>query len=74
VADLAVIMDKGQRAYVPVRIPYAYTAIVKGLSWRKWNPKMKAWIVPRDDLDDLRARLKAAGCPVRWTARDKESS
>lgn len=73
VADLAVIMDKGQRSYVPVRVPYAYGNVVKTMSWRKWNPGLKAWIIPRDDLSTLRQRLEVAGCEVRWTAHDRPS-
>lgn len=68
-SDVAVVFDKGQASYVPIRVPYAHRAAVQACSWRKWVPKMKAWMVPRVELPGLVARLEADGCPCRWTTR-----
>lgn len=63
---VAVVMDRGQAAYVPVRIPYAFRQAVEVLSWRKWDAQRKHWMVPRAELDALVMQLERAGCPVRW--------
>lgn len=59
-------MDRGQAAYVPVRIPYDFRHVVGTLSWRRWDAQRRHWMVPRAELEALAVRLRAAGCEVRW--------
>lgn len=65
-------MDRGQAAYVPVRIPYAFRQVIEVLSWRRWDSQRKHWIVPRDELHSLVTQLERVGCTVRWTGSRSE--
>ncbi len=64
-------MDRGQRAYVPVRVPFAFRHAMDCLSWRKWDARRKHWIVPRAELHQLVWCLRSEGCEVRGVAGPK---
>lgn len=54
----------GQGLEAFVRSPFEAKDIIRDMPYRKWNPNLKVWIIPREDVDMLTMKLEEAGFSV----------
>ncbi|MGH3381346.1 MAG: hypothetical protein ACRDP6_42105 [Actinoallomurus sp.] len=60
-ALVRIVLD-GLDAYV--RSPFDAKDVIKSMPIRHWDAARKVWVIPADDVDELKAALEASGFNV----------